>query len=173
VRYTGDFNAVSTAVQQAIHSINRTLPISHITTLDAVVDRTITNQRLVAELSAFFGLLAVFLSAIGIYGLMSYIVSRRTNEIGIRMALGAARSSVRWMVMREIVRLVVLGIGIGTVISLAAGRLVATMLYGLKPTEPNNLAIAIAVLLVVALTAGYLPARRASKVSPMEALRYE
>jgi predicted permease len=173
VRYTGDSNAVSTAVQQAIHSINRTLPISHITTLDAVVDRTITNQRLVAELSAFFGLLAVFLSAIGIYGLMSYIVSRRTNEIGIRMALGAARSSVRWMVMREIVRLVVLGIGIGTVISLAAGRLVATMLYGLKPTEPNNVAIAITLLLVVALIAGYLPARRASKVSPMEALRYE
>lgn len=173
VRYEGDFNALSTAVQNAIHSVNRTLPISHVTTLNAIVDRTVTNQRLVAQLSAFFGLLAVFLSAIGIYGLMSYVVSRRTNEIGIRMALGAERARVRWMVMREIAQLVVVGVAIGTVLALAGGRLVASMLYGLKATDPQNLALAMAALLVVALLAGYLPARRASKISPMEALRYE
>jgi len=173
VRYTGDFDAISTGVQNAIHSVNRTLPISHVTTLDAIVDRTVTNQRLVAQLSAFFGLLAVFLSAIGIYGLMSYVVSRRTNEIGIRMALGAERARVRWMVMREIAKLIVVGVAIGTVLALAAGRLIASMLYGLKATDPQNLALAMAALLVVALLAGYLPARRASQVSPMEALRYE
>jgi predicted permease len=173
VRYEGDFNTMATAVQQAIHSVNRTLPISHITTLDEQVSRSITNQRLIAELSAFFGVLAVFLSAIGIYGLMSYVVSRRTNEIGIRMALGAERAGVRWMVMREILLLIVAGIVIGAVLALAASRLVGSMLYGLRATEPGNLALAMAVLLAVALVAGYLPARRASQVSPMEALRRE
>jgi predicted permease len=173
VRYEGDFNAVSAAVQQAIHSVNRTLPISHITTLDEQIARSITNQRLVAQLSAFFGLLAVFLSAIGIYGLMSYVVSRRTNEIGIRMALGAERATVRWMVMREIVLLVIAGIAIGAALTLGASRLVSSMLYGLHATDPGNIALAISVLLAVALAAGYLPARRASQVSPMEALRCE
>ena len=96
VRYDGNFSTISNAVQQAIHSVDRNLPISRVTTLDEQVSRTITNQRLVAQLSAFFGLLAVFLSCIGIYGLMSYMVSRRTNEIGIRIAIGASRANVRW-----------------------------------------------------------------------------
>ena len=109
VRYSGNFAAISHEVQQAIHSIDRTLPITRVTTRNEQVARTITNQRLVAQLSAFFGLLAVFLSCIGIYGLMSYVVSRRTNEIGIRMALGAARFNVSWLVMREILMLVVRG----------------------------------------------------------------
>jgi predicted permease len=173
VRYSGDFNMVAAGVRNAIQSVNRAVPIDRPTTLDNQVERTITNQRLVAQLSAFFGLLAVFLSAIGIYGLMSYIVSRRTNEIGIRMALGAARAKVRWMVMREILLLVVVGVAVGTVISLFAGRLVASLLYGLKASDPVNLVLAMLALLAVALLAGYLPARRASRVSPMEALRYE
>lgn len=173
VRYTGDFNVVSTEVKNSIHAINRAVPIGRVTTLDRQIEGTITNQRLVAQLSAFFGLLAVFLSAIGIYGLMSYIVSRRTNEIGIRMALGAARARVRWMVMREIVQLVIAGIALGTALTLAAGTLVRNLLYGIAPTEPASLAAAIATLLIIALAAGYLPARRASQVSPMEALRYE
>jgi len=173
VRYTGSFAAISTAVQQAIHSIDRNLPITHVTTLDEQVARSITNQRLVAQLSAFFGLLAVFLSAIGIYGLMSYVVGRRTNEIGIRMALGAARSNVRWLVLREILLLVGIGIAVGIPITLAGSRLVTTMLYGLKGTDPASIASAVVFLLAVAAAAGYLPARRASRVDPMVALRYE
>ncbi len=173
VRYTSDYTAIATTVQQAIHSINRNIRIVHVTTLDEQVARTMTNQRLVAQLSTFFGLLAVFLSAIGIYGLMSYVVSRRTNEIGIRMALGAARSNVSWLIMREILLLVAIGIAIGIPAAFAGDRLVANMLYGLKGTDPISLAAAVVFLLAIAAIAGYLPARRASKVDPMIALRYE
>ncbi len=173
VRYSGDFTAIANSVQQAIHSVNRTLPITQVTTLDEQINRSMTNQRLVAQLSAFFGLLAVFLSCIGIYGLMAYVVSRRTNEIGIRMALGAARSQVRWLVMREIVLLVVTGIAIGIPITLFGTRLVANMLYGLRGTDPVSLVVSVTLLLAVAIFAGYFPAQRASKVDPMIALRYE
>jgi predicted permease len=173
VRYDGDFNTVSNEVQQAIHSIDRTLPISRITTLDQQVARSITNQRLVAQLSAFFGLLAVFLSCIGIYGLMSYIVSRRTNEIGIRIAIGATRANVRWLVMRDIVLLVAIGIAVGIPVSLAGSRVVANMLFGMHGMNWTSLIGSVAGLLLVGLLAGYLPARRASRVDPMVALRYE
>jgi ABC-type antimicrobial peptide transport system permease subunit len=128
---------------------------------------------MVAQLSTFFGVLAVFLSAIGIYGLMSYVVSRRTNEIGIRMALGAPKSSVSWLVMREILYLVAIGVAIGIPAAFAGDRLVAKMLYGVEGTDPLNLTVAVVLLLLVAFTAGYFPAKRASRVDPMEALRYE
>jgi ABC-type antimicrobial peptide transport system permease subunit len=131
VRYSGDFNTISNEVQQAIHSADRWLPISRITTLDQQVARSIANQRLVAQLSAFFGLLAVFLSCIGIYGLMSYIVSRRTNEIGIRIVIGASRANVRWLVMRDIVLLVAIGTAVGIPVTLAGSRFVANMLFGM------------------------------------------
>jgi predicted permease len=173
VRYTGSFAPIAATVQQTIHSIDRNLPIAKVTTLDEQVARTLTNQRLVAQLSTFFGLLAVILSCIGIYGLMSYIVSRRTNEIGIRMALGAARFNVGWLVMREILLLVALGIAIGIPITLAGSHMVANLLYGFRGTDPTSLAGAVSLLLLVAVVAGYLPARRAAKVDPMVALRYE
>ena len=173
VRYSGDFSAVAAAVQQTIRSIDHSLPITDVTTLDEQVGRSITNQRLVAQLSAFFGLLAVFLSCIGIYGVMSYVVTRRTNEIGIRMALGAGRSNMLWMVLREILILVTIGVVIGVPVTLAGDRLVSNMLFGLKPTDPATLVGATAILLIVAAIAGYLPARRASLVDPMVALRYE
>ena len=173
VRYTGDYTSVSTAVQQAIHGVDHNLPITRITTLDAQVANSVTQQRTVAQLSTFFGLLAVFLSCIGIYGLMSYIVSRRTNEIGIRMALGAERSNVRWLVMREIILLIAIGIAVGVPVTLAGGRLVAKMLFGLHAADPYNLIAAVVALLIAGLLAGYLPARRASRVDPMVALRCE
>ncbi len=172
-RYTGSFSAVSAEVQETIHSIYPTMPIMGVTTLDEQVSQSITNQRLVAQLSAFFGLLAVFLSCIGIYGLMSYMVSRRTSEIGIRMALGANRSDVSWLVLREIVLLVAIGIAIGVPITLAGSRLVASLLYGLIGTDAFNLAIAVVLLLGAGLFAGWLPARRASRVNPVVALRSE
>lgn len=173
VRYTGDFNNISNSVQQAIHSINRAILITDVTTLDEQVDRSMTNETLVTQLSSFFGILAVFLSCIGIYGLMSYAVSRRTNEIGIRMALGAARTNVRWLILREIVLLVVAGIAIGIPMSLLFGKFVENMLYGMHGTGPISLAVSACLLLAVAISAGYIPAQRASKVDPNVALRYE
>jgi ABC-type antimicrobial peptide transport system permease subunit len=124
-------------------------------------------------LSAFFGLLAVFLSCIGIYGLMSYMVTRRTNEIGVRMALGAKRSQILWLVTREILLLVAVGIEIGVPVILAANRLISSMLFGLRAVDPMSLFTAVGLLMLVAALAGYLPARRAFLVDPMVALRHE
>jgi ABC-type antimicrobial peptide transport system permease subunit len=149
------------------------LPITRVTTLDEQVARSITDERIVAQLSAFFGLLAVFLSCIGIYGLMSYVVARRTNEIGIRMALGAERSTVRWLVMREVLVLVAIGVVAGVPAALAGSRLISNMLFGLRGTDPVSMLVAVGAMLAVAMLAGYLPARRASRIEPMVALRYE
>jgi ABC-type antimicrobial peptide transport system permease subunit len=173
VRYSGDFGAISNEVQQAIHAIDRRLPITNVTTLDEQVARSFTNQTVIAELSAFFALVAVFLSCIGLYGLMSYLVSRRTGEIGIRMALGANRSEVAWQVMREIGLLVLAGIVIGVPVTLSGVRLVRNMLYGLSGTDPFSLTAAIGLLLFAGIASGYLPARRAARVDPVVALRDE
>jgi predicted permease len=173
VRYSGNFSSISNQVQQAIHAIDRTLPVTHITTLDAQVARSFTNETIIAELSAFFGLMAVFLSCIGLYGLMSYLVGRRTGEIGIRMALGASRSEVAWQVLREISLLLIAGVVIGLPLALSGIRLVRNMLYGLSGTDPFSLMAATALLLFAGMSAGYLPARKASSVDPVVALRDE
>jgi predicted permease len=165
VRYSGDLSSISAAVQKTIHSVDRNLPINNVTTLDEQVALAILDEKLVAQLSTFFGLLAVFLSSIGIYGLMSYVVSRRTNEIGIRMALGANRSQIQWQITREITLLVGLGVAIGIPVTLAGGRLVTSMLYGLHGTDPWNLLTAICLLVLVAILAGYLPAPRIARGS--------
>jgi ABC-type antimicrobial peptide transport system permease subunit len=126
-----------------------------------------------AMLSGFLGALALLIACIGLYGLTSYTVTRRTNEIGIRMALGAQRGHVLWLIMRQTLLLVLIGTAIGVPAALAAGRLIASMLYGLTPTDPVTLIVATGVLAIVAAFAGYIPARRATKIDPMEALRYE
>jgi predicted permease len=173
VRYTGDPAKVVADIRQTIHDVDPRLPISDVMTLDEQVARSITNQRLVAQLSAFFGLVAVLLSCIGIHGVMSYVVMRRTNDIGIRMALGADRYHVRWQVMREVLMLVAVGIAIGTPVALIGDRLISSMLFGLRSTDAVSLFAALGLLSAVAAIAGYLPARRASLIDPMVALRHE
>jgi len=173
VRYTGNLSTVAGEVRDAIHSVDRSIPIGDVSTLGEQVEGSITNQTIIAKLSAFFALIAVFLSCIGIYGVMSYLVGRRTGEIGIRMALGARRGAVAWQVMREIVILLAIGIAIGLPVALAEGRLVGTLLYGVKGRDPVSDSLSVAVLIAAGLLAGYLPARRAAGIDPLVALRYE
>ena len=173
VRYSGDMGVISAAVQRTIHSVDGNLPIDRVTTLDEQVSLSTKSSILIAQLSTFFGLLAAFLCSIGIYGLMSYVVSRRTNEIGIRMALGADRSQIRRQVLLEIALLVGVGIVIGVPITLAGSRLVTSILFGLDGRDPWNLLTAVCLLMFLAVLAGYLPARRASRIDPMVALRCE
>jgi predicted permease len=173
IRYTGKPEVIIAEVRRAIGQVDHSLPVAYSGTLVEQVNRSMAGQSLIARLSTFFGLLAAFLACIGIYGLMSYAVTRRTNEIGIRMALGAESAGVLWMVMRESLMLVAVGVGIGIPVALAAARLVSSVLYGLKATDPITITLSALAMIAVAALAGYLPARRAAKVDPMVALRYE
>jgi predicted permease len=182
VRYSGDEQQIIPEVRQAITQVDPNLPIGDVSTLSDEVDQSLGSQRLIAQLSALFGLLAVFLVCIGIYGLMSYAVTRRTNEIGIRMALGAGRRSVLWLVMREIFVLAGAGLAIGIpiawggallIVKLEDPHLLSNVLFGLGPNDPVSIVGATALMIVVSIFAGYLPARRASQVDPNVALRYE
>jgi putative ABC transport system permease protein len=137
------------------------------------IRETLVRERLMATLSGFFGFLAAVLAVIGLYGVMSYIVQRRTNEIGIRMALGARRVSILGMILRDAVLLLGAGIVVGLGLSVVLGKTVSSLLFGVKPADPITLGLAAALLAAVAAAASYIPARRASQVDPMVALRYE
>ena len=142
-------------------------------TLALQVDESLARERLLATLSGFFGGLALLLAMIGLYGVMSYNVTRRRNEIGIRMALGAEPGRVLRMVMGEVALLIGFGLAIGLGAAIATTRFVESFLYGMKPNDPWTLSLAAAVLGLVAMLAGLLPARRASRLDPMNALREE
>jgi predicted permease len=165
--------SINTSVRQTVQRIDPSLPIFDMKTMEAQVDESLFVERLVASLSMLFGALATVLAAVGLYGVMSYTVSRRTREIGIRMALGAARTSVLWMVLREVAFMAGAGIVVGLPIAIGLSRFVQSQLYGLSPTDPPTLVLSAVILSGVAMFAGYVPARRATRVDPMLALRYE
>ena len=161
------------SLRAAIQKIDRDLPLMDIRTQQQQIDATTQQERIFASLTAGFGLLALALACVGIYGIMAYTVSQRTNEIGIRLALGAERRQVRGMVLREASWLAIFGVVAGLAAALGLVQLVKSMLYGLKPADPASFAGAGALLLGVAIIAAWIPALRASKVEPMEALRHE
>jgi predicted permease len=173
VRSNAASGGMQEQLRQAVRQRDASLPVFALQTMDKTIDEALFNERMLALLSASFGLLATVLAAIGLYGVMSYTVSRRTREIGIRIALGAERSAVLWLVLREVALLTLIGIGIGVPGALGLSQLVKSQLFGIQPTDPLTLVVAAATLATVGLLAGYIPARRAAAVEPVFALRYE
>jgi predicted permease len=173
LRTAGAPTGVMTAAREAVRQLDSNLPLTNVSTQIEQVERRFMQEKLFAQAYSLFGGLALLLASIGLFGLMSYNVSRRTNEIGIRMALGAQRRDVLRLVMRESMTLVVIGVTAGLAIALASSRFVATLLFGLPPTDVLTMILSMIVMLLVSAFAGYLPARRASRVDPMVALHYE
>jgi predicted permease len=164
--------ALAMTIGHAIESLGHEYPL-RTAAVDQMMSRFLVKERVIAMLSTFFAALALLLASIGLYGLMSYGVTRRTREIGVRVALGAQQGSVRWMILRETLTLALLGIAIGIPTGLAATRLIASMLFGLSPGDLSTIVTACLLLFAVALFAGYLPARKASSIDPIVALRTE
>jgi predicted permease len=173
VRTAGDPRAAASAIREIVHGIDSDLPVFAMTTETTLRDENLRDQRLMADLGAAFAALALFLAAIGLYGVISHSISRRTSEIGIRMALGADRSRVLGQILRESMVLVGAGILGGTAIALIAGRVIASQLYGLQPRDPSTMIAAGGLILLVAVVASLIPARRAAAIDPMSALRHE
>ena len=172
IRSSAPFADLTPRVKQTIARVNPDISIQF-KTMQGMIHDELVGERLMATLSGFFGVLAGLLATLGLYGVMSYMVVRRTNEIGIRMTLGASRAEITGMVIREAAILLAVGLGVGVLLALAGAKAASSMLFGLKPYDPATLAIAAALLALVALGASYVPARRATKVDPMVALRYE
>jgi len=173
VRTSSTPDAAATSIREAVRQIDANVPIIRFRTLEHQIDQSLRNDRLVATLATAFGILATLLAVIGLYGVMAYTVARRTREIGVRMALGAVPANVVWLVMREVLMLVGAGIALGLVASWGANRLISSQLYGVGATDPATIAGAAALLFTIAVLAGYIPARRATRVNPVLALRYE
>jgi predicted permease len=173
VRTSGDPSVAAAEIRKAIQDVDSALPIGSVQTLRKQVRNQLDQRRLVARLSVLFGLLALALAAIGLYGVVTYWVTRRTQEIGIRMALGAQKNDVLWLVVRRGLTVTLIGVGFGLAAALSLSRLIASSLYGVKPTDPLTLAMVALMIIAIALLASYVPARRATNVDPIEALRYE
>ncbi len=173
LRTVGDPLSLSAEVRAAITQVNDRLPILNFTSLRLQTDEALKQESLITQLVSFFGLLGLLLSCVGLYGIMAHTVLRRTNEIGIRMALGAERRNIIWMVLKESLLLIAVGLIIGVPAAWGAAHLISNQLFGLNPSDPVTLLTAALLLTFVAALAGYLPARRASRVNPLIALRYE
>ncbi len=173
IRTSGAPAALAPTVREALAELEPALPVFDIVPLDQRVNRGLTNDRLIAGLTSAFGLVALLLACLGLYGTISYGVARRVAELGLRMALGADRTMVAWMVVREALTLVAVGAALGLPLAFLAGRSILSLLHGVDPVDAVSYAQATTLLLIVAGIAAYLPARRAAQIDPMMALRME
>ncbi|MGB6688604.1 MAG: ABC transporter permease [Terracidiphilus sp.] len=175
VRYAPGANRreIVSRTRRAIAEVNSNILVNSVGSLEEQVDDSIAGQSLIARLSSFFGLLAVFLACIGIYGLLSYSVARRTSELGIRVALGARAPALLWMILRESILLLLLGLALGVPVALSATRILKSLLFELSPLDPVAVSTAIAAVAVMTIAAAWLPARRATRIDPSQALRTE
>ena len=173
VRTQTGSDAAFTLVRNEVKQIDASMPIYDVKTLEGQLDETLLNDRLIALLSAGFGLLATVLASIGLYGVMAFVVARRRKELGLRLALGADPGNVLWLVMKEVLVLLSIGLVVGIPAGIGLGQYVSSQLYGIEPNDPWIAGLTVAVLAVVSAAAGMIPARRASRIDPILALRYE
>ena len=173
LRTTGDPLAFLNTVREIVHQADNRLPVSRVRTQQAEIDDQERQETILAELCTAFAILALTIACVGLYGTISYTVERRTGEIGIRMALGSQRGPVLWMVLRQVILLASVGLAISVPIALWTSRFVQSFLFGMKPNDPLALILAVTILLLAALLAGGIPARRAARIDPMTALRHE
>jgi predicted permease len=173
LRSTGDPLRHVPSVREIVREADASIPITNVVTQAAEIDRTINRELMFAKLCTGFAVLALLTACVGLYGTVSYSVARQIREIGIRMALGAQRSHVVWMVLRRVLLLVAVGLAISVPAALFASRLVKSFLFGIQPNDPGTLILAATILVGAAILAGYVPARRASRIDPLAALRHE
>jgi predicted permease len=173
LRTKGDPLLALAPVERVVRAMDAKIPLEKPMTQSAVFEDSYAQQRLFSRLAMFFGLLAALLVGIGLYGTLSYRISRRSTEIGVRMALGAQRGQVVRMVMRESLQIAVLGVALGIPLAMLAGYFMGSMLFGLEPYDRGTVLASLAGVVLIGLAAGYFPARRASSIDPMQALRSE
>jgi putative ABC transport system permease protein len=173
LRTGGDPLSLAQAARQSVMSLDASLPVFNVKTVETQIKETHFLDRLFAWLSVAFGVLATLLASVGLYGVTAYAVARRTQEIGIRIALGASRTNVLRLILGEVMVLVGAGVAAGVVAALGLGRLVESQLFGIKANDPVVMVAAVGVIMAVTVLAGYFPARRATGIDPMSALRYE
>lgn len=173
IRTSQDTAGTVAEARRVIREVDSKLPILNVTTLREQTDKSLREQRMLSRLCGFFGLLALLLASIGLYGTMVYSVVRRTNEIGVRMAFGAERTDVLSMVLRESFVIVALGLTFGLPLAMVAARFIKSFLYSVPPFDPAGMGVAVLVMAAASMLAGYLPALQATKVDPMVALKYE
>jgi predicted permease len=173
VRTREDARRLQDRIRAEIRAVDSRLPVYDLTTLDARHSLAVQRDRMMAALSGFFGVLALLLTAVGVYGVIAYAVGRRTAEIGVRMALGATSGQVRWMILRETLTLMAAGAVIGVPVSFVCARVLKAALFGVTPQDPATAIVCALILLLAGGVSGYLPARRAASVEPMSALRSE